>query len=480
MPRANHGNEKMHQNQESLFEAMGVADPNMILNVTVPESVQRQAIEWRRGTRIPQQKSIRKVQLQNCIAGEGSGDNPNSSNRYECNNQINSIIEDFQYAINHQHHIVKHGVDETVTKQEACVTNYQKTTLTSSQIIPFQDSDGQQLQSSTILRNSCEPKLMQRHSSVPQTDCSFDKYYEVNYKSQAMSPTQFQLSNYSEQLLPTASTASATFNTMKVPILSIKNDSKRTCMDESIKHLKNIRDPLAGFENLAATIAQGSFSELELGVKEKYSSRIILMEPQKIGDTVKTCLRSSTVDQENNLRFSLDNSAEICSRTLPLLVDGSSGYIPARTNLDFEWHQYHNFTKLTPSLSCRAHQRPSLVEKSGFCADKNEHVRTRNRTAIMGLDCCWTGEDFDADKNRLLSASSSLSQASSARSKEAVDDITTLSVEETVDFFLKMTSPVNGSDSEDSSDYSQYHSFWHLRQDPYLDQARQNIKFDYS
>ena len=41
----------MQGSQESLYEGMIVANPNMILNVTVPQTVQKQAEEWQRGTR---------------------------------------------------------------------------------------------------------------------------------------------------------------------------------------------------------------------------------------------------------------------------------------------------------------------------------------------------------------------------------------------------------------------------------------------
>lgn len=44
--------------EEGFCEDMIVADPNMILSVTVPETVQKQAEKWQRGTRTVQHKSV--------------------------------------------------------------------------------------------------------------------------------------------------------------------------------------------------------------------------------------------------------------------------------------------------------------------------------------------------------------------------------------------------------------------------------------
>ncbi|KAL8570744.1 hypothetical protein ACOMHN_039178 [Nucella lapillus] len=50
----------MQGRQENHYDGMIIADPNMILNVTVPETVQKQADNWERGTRTLLQRSVLK------------------------------------------------------------------------------------------------------------------------------------------------------------------------------------------------------------------------------------------------------------------------------------------------------------------------------------------------------------------------------------------------------------------------------------
>ena len=84
----------MQDSQESLYEGMIVANPNMILNVMVPRTVQKQAEEWQRGTRTHkiEQRLSRKYLVNDEHASEDNADQSCSSG-HETDDQSKTTIK---------------------------------------------------------------------------------------------------------------------------------------------------------------------------------------------------------------------------------------------------------------------------------------------------------------------------------------------------------------------------------------------------
>lgn len=464
----------MPGNREKRFEPMGVADPNMILNVNVPETVQKQAREWRRGTRKRLFHSGRSVaylhnsfpyrydscfrsrgqrlwdqprEVKQHLAGKGRQESETPYPRPQhlpgasCLNDMvgdkgvemmtGSVKDDCQlrqpqpYAHHplHPHHqtsdprksdsneqlLLHHYQNQIAQREDHMVRGHFKRSRACLRLIPEQEPLISRFFEPTCeLSTEGDSTLAGRTTPTAALGSSKKTEKEESQKEEEMRHKycrSFMIEDSNSKKTSKHTCTASKKRKNDFPSTSKSPKSQPTCCVEPRSYFDK-EDQTGANDKLMMSSAAKSAST------DPHSSR------QRCGGSGNCCLQYR------------------CSSPATPLFRGRSRCLRKAAN-----------HKVSSPLTGHEH----IIQRNGFGESVLGHRRALEASGSFGC----TQDDLEVTCSR--------SANSSNTPDGTVDDITALSVAETVDFFLNMTSPLSGSDSEDSMDFPQTLGFWHLQ-----------------